>query len=71
MERKILEQIRHDLDLVFPEGGYRLTEQQGKPALRLTWDESVHENARRFSEEIVRLHNVSFETGVARTGAPK
>jgi hypothetical protein len=59
--RKAAENIRRDLDLVFPNGGYTLTWEEDQP-LRLSWDEGVHADLRRFSEEIVRLHCVPFET---------
>jgi hypothetical protein len=65
MDEEVAEQIRDDLDLIFPFGGYALTVQAGEPPLRLTWERDVHENMRRFSEEIVRLHGVSFETAIA------
>jgi len=67
MNNVLVEEIRRDLDLVFPRGGYTLTELRGEPRVRLTLEKGVHHNMRRFSEEILRLHNVSFETRHAGT----
>jgi len=68
MRNELVEEIRRDLDLVFPRGGYTLTELRGQPRVRLTLEKGVHHNMRRFSEELLRLHNVSFETRQSETG---
>ena len=62
MNRKVIADIQHDLNLIFPEGGYTLRVQEREPRLRLSWDDGVHPNLKRFSEEILRLHKVPFET---------
>lgn len=66
MDAKQLAEIRHDLDHIFPDGGYRLEWQDEKP-LQLVLSESVRGSVQQFAEEVVRLHSVRFET--VRTGS--
>lgn len=62
MDERLVEQIRRDLDLLFPDGGYALSVQPGEPPLKLMWDRSVDGTLRRASEQILRKHKVAFET---------
>jgi hypothetical protein len=68
MDERIIDQIRRDLNLVFPNGGYSLTVQSGVPPLKLTWDHTVGASMRRLSEEVVRLHDVAFEVAFEGNG---
>lgn len=65
MDRHQLTQVRRDLDILFPEGGYELIGNKDEPA-QLLFDDSVHENVRRFAEETLRLHGVRFRPMAGR-----
>jgi hypothetical protein len=66
LDPRLIDQVREDLDLVFPESGrYTLADQDGK--LLITFDESTRPDTRRFAEAIIRLSCVPFKT---RIGAP-
>lgn len=60
MDKKLLEEIHHDLNHVVSDDDYVLSWRPGQP-LRVTWERAVHGNTRQFAEELIRTHGVKLE----------